>query len=434
MGGQNGTGAAGTGAEAGNAGSPNLGGDPNTCDAECMTPPADAGSIHPSISGDGKVVAFQSGVKVKRINLSQVELVGTYDIFVRDVETGATRRASLTEGGGQGNSHSENPSISGDGRFVAFTSKASNLVAGDTNGVVDVFVRDLEKNTTARVSVNDDGIQADMDSASPSISANGRYVAFSSLATNLVTDDTNGDEISSEGEDVFVHDLALHVTRRVSVSSSGAQADGLSRHPSLSADGLFVAFESYATNLVEDDDNGVTDVFVRGLESESTQRVSVSDGEVEANSDSLQPSISSDGGFVAFYSGDVNLASGEPDSAGGVFVRDLGSESTRKVSVSYDGTAVSFPALYPSISGDGRFVVFGSRAENLTTGDTNEQVDFFVRDRSDVSSTQRLIASEADEGTSEGCISSDGSAVALVTNAPTGVVEVVVVPGPAPAQ
>ncbi len=416
-GGQNGT-----GAETANAGSPNLGGDLNS-------PPADTPSTKPSISADGRFVAFQSGVKVKRINVAQVELVGTYDIFVRDVETGATRRASLTDSGAQGNNHSENPSISGDGLYVAFTSKASNLVSGDTNGVVDVFVRDLELGTTQRVSVSSDGLEANGESGSPSISADGRYVAFTSLASNLVAGDTNGDEISAYGEDVFVRDLHLGKTVRVSVSDDEAEANDFSRHPSISADGQLVAFESDATNLVTDDENGTTDIFVRDLSLESTQRVSVSDDEGEVGGFSRHPSISAEGVFVAFESNATNLVTDDENGTTDIFVRDLSMKSTQRVSVSESGDEASDPVLGPSISGNGQFVVFGSFA-SLVASDTNAEYDFFVRDRLDDGSTQRLIASEADEGTSEACISADGSVVALVANAPNGLANVFVVPVP----
>jgi Tol biopolymer transport system component len=167
---------------------------------------------------------------------------------------------SVRSNGDQANNRrSEAPSISADGRSVAFVSLASNLVAGDTNGKADVFVHDLTTGTTSRVSVRSNGNQANHPCLDPSITADGRYVAFRSGATNLVPGDTNGVKT-----DIFVHDRTTATTSRVSVRSNGNQANGYSFAPSLSADGRFVAFHSYATNLVSGDTNDMPDIFVHG--------------------------------------------------------------------------------------------------------------------------------------------------------------------------
>src|SRR5947207_827443 len=177
-----------------------------------------------------------------------------------------TKRVSLSSSGAQGNQGSFSPAISADGRFVAFDSAATNLVGNDTNGSEDVFVRDLKAHKTRRVSLSSAGVQGDGLSFSPSISADGRFVAFASHATNLVGGDTNG------FEDVFVRDLKTHKTRRVSLSSTGAQADGDSFEPSISPDAGSVGFVSYATNLVGNDTNGYADIFVRGVQTHKTRR------------------------------------------------------------------------------------------------------------------------------------------------------------------
>jgi len=179
------------------------------------------------------------------------------DIFVHDRGTGQTTRVSVDSSGAQGNNNSEYPAISADGRFVAFMSLATNLVAGDTNGVMDVFVHDRGTGQTTRVSVASGGAQGNGTSAVPAISADGRFVAFYSYANNLVPGDTN------RRSDVFIHDRGTGQTTRVSVASGEAQANDSSEYPAISADGRFVAFESYADNLVAGDTNGVDDIFVR---------------------------------------------------------------------------------------------------------------------------------------------------------------------------
>ena len=187
---------------------------------------------------------------------------------------GDTTRVSVASDGAQGNRYSYDPSISADGRYVAFYSYASNLVSGDTNGVYDVFVHDRQSGQTTRVSVASDGAQGNNGSYyDPSISADGRYVAFDSSASNLVSGDTNG------ARDVFVHDRQGGGTTRVSVASDGAQGGTGSWNPSISADGRYVAFYSGASNLVSGDTNGTDDVFVHDGQTGQTTRISVaSDG------------------------------------------------------------------------------------------------------------------------------------------------------------
>ncbi len=212
------------------------------------------GSYEPSISGDGRFVAFWSPAT----NLVPGDTNSKEDVFVHDRQSGTTTRVSVDSLGVQGNGASLFPSISGDGRFVAFQSRATNLVPGDTNGWSDVFVHDRQTGTTTRVSVDSSGVQGNLDSSFPSISGDGRFVAFYSFANNLVSGDTNG------RADVLVHDRQSGTTTRVSIDSSGIQGKSLSEHPSISGDGRFVAFESAATNLVPGDTNAKRDVFVHG--------------------------------------------------------------------------------------------------------------------------------------------------------------------------
>lgn len=182
---------------------------------------------------------------------------GQAGILVRDRQTGSTQRVSVASDGTQGNGISAGPAVSGDGRFGAFWSEATNLVPGDTNGTLDVFVRDRQAGTTVRASVASDGTQRNNVSEYPCISSNGRVVVFGSLASSLVADDTNG------LADVFVRDLQASTTERVSVAADGTQGNGPSWNRAVSSDGRFVAFRSEASNLVPADTNGVSDVFVR---------------------------------------------------------------------------------------------------------------------------------------------------------------------------
>ena len=330
----------------------------------------------------------------------------TFTINPAAPTAGVVERVSVASDDTQGNFDSFDSVISADGRFVAFDSRASNLVAGDTNGSRDVFVRDTCVGapvgctpSTTRVSVASDDTQGNGISDTPSISADGRFVAFAADASNLVEDDTNG------AGDVFVRDTCVGVpagctpsTTRVSVAGDGSEGNAGSGFPlAVSADGRFIAFSSAASNLVAGDTNGATDMFVRDTCfgapagcTPSTARVSVandgSQGNQISGSDS-RPALSSDGRFVAFDSDASNLVAGDTNAFRDIFVRDtcLGASagctpSTTRVSVASDGTQGNGASVVPTISADGRFVVFRSNASNLVVGDTNGAGDVFVRD------------------------------------------------------
>jgi len=332
---------------------------------------ADKESYWPSISADGRHVAFSS----EAANLVPGDTNGTADVFVRDRRAATTTRVSGSSTGAQGNGVSYGAAISADGRYVAFYSDAANLVPGDTNGATDVFVRDRRAGTTARVSVSSTATQANGRSYPAAISADGRYVAFVSQAANLVPGDTNGTA------DVFVRDRRAVTTTRVSVSSTGAQADKESYWPSISADGRHVTFYSDATNLVPGDTNGTADVFVRDRRAATTTRVSVSSTGAQGNGPSAFPSISADGRYVAFDSGAASLVPGDTNGAADVFVRDRRAGTTTRVSVSSTGAQGNGLSRFPAVSANGRYVVFGSLAANLVSGDTNGTADVFIRDR-----------------------------------------------------
>jgi Ca2+-binding RTX toxin-like protein len=332
----------------------------------------------PSISADGRFVAFESGAS----NLVPGDTNNTDDTFVRDTLTNTTTRVSFDSAGNQANSGSYTASISADGRFVAFESDASNLVPGDTNRRQDIFVRDTLTNTTTRVFADSAGNQGNEDSYSPSISADGRFVAFSSDASNLVPGDTN------DGRDIFVGDRLTNTTTRVSVDSAGNQGNFDSGNPSISADGRFVAFESFASNIVPEDTNNSFDIFVRDTLTNTTTRVSLDSAGNQANSASNRPSISADGRFVAFSSRASNIVPGDTNTNPDIFVRDTLTNTTTRVSVDSAGNQTNSLSDNPSISADGRFVAFSSFSYNLDPRDTNVTQNIFVVD---TSSTPNVI-------------------------------------------
>jgi Tol biopolymer transport system component len=367
-------------------------------------------SYNPTISADGRYVAFDSLAN----NLVDADTNAVMDVFVRDRDTGVTTRVSLSSAGVEGNNESYASSISADGRYVAFESLASNLVDGDTNGVADVFIHDRDTGVTTRVSLDSAEAQADGWSGNPSTSADGRYVAFWSLAGNLVAGDTNGQQ------DIFVRDTLTGATTRVSVDSAGLQADLASSDPAMSADGTYVAFCSAATNLVAGDANAVSDVFVHNLVTGETTRVSAKGAETAEYGPSTKLSISADGRYVAYCSIGSNLVAGDTNGKPDIFVYDRVADETTRVSVDSAGLQTDHGSYYPSMSADGRLVAFWSDATNLVAGDTNGAKDVFVHDRLTGITTRASVNNNGLEGnydSSDPAISADGRYVAFESNA-----------------
>jgi Tol biopolymer transport system component len=362
------------------------------------------------LSGDGRVVAFTS--VASDLVAGDTNQVG--DVFVRDLVTGTTTRVSVGPGGVQGDGDSFfEPRLSADGRFVAFTSFATNLVTGDTNGVSDVFVHDRQTSTTTRVSLGPGGAQADRGSDLPSISADGRYVAFTSEATNLIGDGADGNNML----DVFVHDRQTGTTTRVSVGPGGAQGDNSSFRPSISGDGRSVAFGSDATNLVTGDTNSRIDVFVHDRTTGTTMMVSRGTGGAQADEDSDFPSMSGDGRFVAFEAVATNLVDVDTNRRQDVFLHELATGMTERLSLGAGGEQGDDDSYDPWVSDDGRFVSFGSDATNLVPGDTNARTDAFVRDRLLDTTTRVSVGSEANGHSFLPTLSGDGRFVALSSRA-----------------
>ncbi len=377
---------------------------------------ADGASRQASLSSDGRFVVFTSSAT----NLVAGDTNGVDDVFLHDRSTGVTVIVSVDSLDQPANAASARPSVSADGRYVVFESDATNLDPLDTNLARDVFlrdtqlglttlisldpaglqasgasgdpaisadglfasfriladiyVRDLTTNTTSLVSVDQFGVNPAGSSFGSSISADGRFVAFSSQSTNIVSPDLNG------VYDVFVRDTVAGVTILASVDTFGAQANDLSGDPAISPDGRYVAYFSAANNLVAGDTNNRRDVFLHDIFTGETTRVSVSSSAAQGDDLSRRPSVSLGGRYVAFYSQATNLVSGDTNGVGDIFVHDTLLGVTSRVSVDGLGGESNAVSALPNISALGRVIAFSSNASNLIGSDGNALEDVFVRD------------------------------------------------------
>lgn len=376
---------------------------------------SDHESAWPALSADGRFVAFESYAS----NLVAEDTNGAADIFVYDRETKKTTRVSIDSAGKQGNNSSYAPSISADGRWVAFQSEATNLVPGDANGWVDIFVHDRQTDETTRVSLGSAGNQANGYNAAPVISADGRFVAFGSYASNLVTGDTNG------VPDIFVHDRWTGNTTRVSMGFLGDEANDYSYAPAaLSANGRFVAFTSYASNLVLWDTNHVADIFVYDRWSGETTCVSIDSFGNRGDYSSYAPALSADGRFVAFKSLAANLVDGDTEGdtneVADIFVHDRQTGKTTRASMDSEGNQSNGESETPALSADGRFVAFASYASNLVPEDNNEWRDIFLYNLSTQKTIRVSLDSAGNESngiSTEPALSADGRYVVFDSNA-----------------
>ncbi|MEZ5967061.1 MAG: hypothetical protein R3F56_24705 [Planctomycetota bacterium] len=327
-----------------------------------------AGSFAPAISADGRYVAFESAAS----NLVAGDTNGVGDVFVRDRVAATTERISVATGGDQGNGSAYSLAMSADGGVVVFQSAATNMVGGDANGKYDIFVRDRVSGTTSRVSRADGGGDSDNHSTNPAISADGRFVAFDSRATNLVAGDDNF------RSDVFVYEIATDTMRLVSVDGSGSAAGGDSYNPSVSGDGRLVAFESGAANLIGGGDtNDAIDVFVTDWRARTTARYSVG-AAGEGNGTSYEARISQDGRWLAFTTAATNLVPGDSNGVEDVLVAEISSFGLRRVSVSSSGAQGDARSMNATVGAGGRVIALRSEATNLVAGDSNGRTDAFV--------------------------------------------------------
>jgi Tol biopolymer transport system component len=377
---------------------------------------ANGDSTWGSSSADGRYITFVSEAS----NLVSNDTNGQADVFLHDRQTGQTSRVSVASDGTQANNISWVPKISADGRYITFSSDATNLVSNDNNYRLDAFVHDRQTGQTSRVSVASDGTESDGSSGASTISADGRYIAFVSDASNLISDGSVYGIF-----DAFVHDRQTGQTSLVSVASDGTRGNNPSYRAAISADGRYIAFDSHASNLVNNDTNNWGDVFVHDQLTGQTSRISVtSDGTEFTTSSYLSAisaggryvvfgthlvwvhdrqtgqtsqvsgdwydvglpsplhlgSISAGGRFVTFRANDDNPLLGDTNDYWDIFMFDRQTGQTSLISMAWDGRQSNGDTYLSSLSGDGRYVVFSSRASNLVLGDTNGYQDVFVRD------------------------------------------------------
>lgn len=338
---------------------------------------ADSFSDQPFISRNGRYVAFLSNAS-NLVAGEDPEFRGGYGAYIRDRQSGTTIRVDVGLGGAE-------PDegilalwgISGDARHVLFSSNATNLVAGDDNGRRGLFLRDRRAGTTTIVSLSDSDqpIDAPQEAA---ISANGRFIVFTASGAGIAPGP------SSARLQVYLRDRQAGTTRLVSVSGTGRPDNRGSGNPFVSDDGQIVAFESRATNLVPADTNNLGDVFVRNLRLGTTTRISVGPGRTQASESSSVAGISADGRLIAFFSEASDIVRGDTNGTSDVFVYDRGSGTTRRVSLGVSGQQandLSIGGDASIISADGSTVGFSSTASNLVPNDTAGQTDVFVRTR-----------------------------------------------------
>jgi len=363
-----------------------------------------------SLSKDGRYVAFSSDAS----NLVSGDTNGKSDIFVRDRIAGTTVRVDLTSTGAQQTSdYIKSSKISANGRFVVFSTADPNMVPGDTNGVRDTFVRDLQLNTTTIVSVSSAGVFGNQQSPEDfDISADGRYIVFYSLATNLVSGDTNG------AADIFVRDTKLGTTTLMSKSDAGVIGNNASLKPSISCDGATVAFLSAASNLTTGDTNGYIDTFVvNRVGSDSVTNITQTGNDGAEN---FTPTdVSCDGSTVTFLSYASNLVSGDTNAKPDLFAYDVSTQTMDRVNVSTAGAEANFNSYGTSgLSGDGRYVVFTTGATTLVSGDTNNAPDVFLRDRQAGTTeivSKRNSSTQTSTSSGQADISNDGERIGYIS-------------------
>jgi Tol biopolymer transport system component len=333
---------------------------------------ADGYDAFPVVSRNGRIVAWESSAA----NLVPGDGNNKFDIFARDMKTGITTRISVDSAGAEGDNDSFNPSISDNGRYVAFQSASTNLVPLDSNQRTDCFVHDRKTGITTRISLDSGGNQGGGNSGTPVLSPNGRYVAFDS--ESILASGDSGNVL-----DIYVHDRKTGVTTWDSPDAAGGIGDGSSSGPSISASGRYVSFISYATDLVDDDGNGFADVFLRDRKKGVTTRISVDMAGADADSASFHPVLSANGKVVAFESWSTDLT---PLAGIGhlvTYVRDLKASTTTLASVTVAGTQADQDCTKPGLSKNGRWLTFSSLSSELVAVDGNGVYDVFLRDRKD---------------------------------------------------
>jgi Tol biopolymer transport system component len=384
---------------------------------------ANGPSSRPVFTPDGRYLVFES----RATNLVAADTNNRADIYRKDMATGEVILVSVDSTGAQANGNSSNPVVTPDGNFIAFQTDATNLVGNDANLKLDIYVRDLGSQTTVRASVRTNGTEGAQDCVNPSISDDGRFVAFET-SSFLVGTDTN------IFVDVYVRDLSTNETTRVSVDSSGTDPNAACVNASISGDGQLVTYESEASDIVTNDVGGFSDIFavVWRAPIPFNERISVEDPSnpdglndgVNANGDSIRPRTTSDGRFVVFLSTADDLVVGDSNTpVVDVFVRDRFLGTTVRASVSSQGGETTRSCTEASISADGRWVIFSSEAPDLVQSDTNSTSDIFLRDLVQLTTIRVSVATYGVQSSdffpnATGTVSGDGRFVAFASAAP----------------
>lgn len=323
-----------------------------------------------SISSNGRYVSFI----VANVNY-QLPGNHTDNVYVRDLKNGTTTLVSQSTAGVAGNGSSwggniNTPEISADGRYIVFTSNATNLVSDDTNGQADVFLRDTKLNKTTILSNTDTGAPSNGYSGSPTISCDGAYVAFKSNATNLVTGNSN------TNPSVYLVDRVSGNTIKDITPNANA---GAGNSTAISCDGSTLLFASGASNLVSNDTNNASDVFAYQLQDETIERVNVStDGQQNSSSTGPEIGISFNGKYVTFTSNASNLVTDDTNNTRDIFIRDIQARVTQRINMRSDGMQTTGHSDNPYITQDGRGVIYHSSDSGLVSGDTNGMDDVFM--------------------------------------------------------
>lgn len=305
------------------------------------------------ITGNGSFVMFDTSAT----NLGSTDTNTRVDTYVAGLDAHTLTRVSLSTAGDEPNADTQGMGVSEDGRYALFTSTATNLVVGDANARRDLFLRDTLLNTTTLVTVSSAGVQASGDTFTGAISGDGRYIAFGTNATNLVAGDTNSNY------DVFVRDTMFGTTTRVSLTPAGLQSTGGSSAPDISPDGRYVAFTVTGSDMFPGDTNGANDVVLRDLMLGTNTRVTRTTTAAEPNGNSLDPTISNDGQRVAYHSAATNVVPGDTNGVADVFVYDVASDMTARVSLGNSGTQPNTASYSTSISGNGEYVGFTTSSQ-----------------------------------------------------------------------
>lgn len=323
-------------------------------------------SSNPAISNNGRYVVYHSSAS-NLVDGDSSDLIT--DVFLYDRKKGVNYKIS------HGNDHSLDARISNNLKYVVFSSFADNLVEGDTNGFSDIFLHEIQTGITRRVSVDPLGkLQANGGSFTPSISSSGRFIVYESNANRLVV---GGDNNLSR--DIFLYDKKTHFTTLVSKSSSGTQGDAGSYFARISGNGRYVVYQSDATNLVDGDANDASDIFLFDKKKSLTYLISVT-AKGQGNDNSITPFISNNGRYIVYGSYASNLVDNDNNGTSDIFLYDTNTDVTRLVSADSSGQSGNGESLSPRISGNGRYIVYSSAAKNLVEGDTNNLPDIFRYD------------------------------------------------------